>query len=71
MSNEAAKEDIYEMITKKAKYALKSRSRGLVHETYGAAVMARRLEAITNDEMWVLNAMLVKNGLNNPAAKLE
>lgn len=62
---------IYNELIKRANYALASKSRDLVYETYGAAKMARKLEAITNEQFFELNEMLVCNGLNNPKARLD
>ncbi len=58
---------IYEKLLKSAKYALKSHSRDLVYETFGAAKMAFNLKAITKSEFYELNDMLVVHGLNDPA----
>ena len=41
---------IYEELIRRANYALRSQSRNLVYETYGAAKMAHTLKAITKDE---------------------
>lgn len=62
--------EIFEELIGMADYALASRSLTLVHEAYGAAKMARELDAITGEQFWELNEKLVKNGINNPAAKL-
>ena len=51
---------------KRAQYALNSHSRDLVYETYGAAKMARQLQAITALQFDRLNEMLVVKGLNDP-----
>ncbi len=59
--------DTYKYLLKRAAYALNSHSRDLVNETYGAATMARNLNAITSEQMNTLNDMLVKHGLNDPA----
>lgn len=56
---------VYERLLKDARYALNSLSRDLVYETYGAAKMARNLEAITHDEFMTLNDLLIRDGLNN------
>lgn len=58
---------IYEELIRRANYALRGQSRNLVYETYGAAKMAHTLKAITKDEFYTLNDMLVKKGLNDPA----
>lgn len=62
---------IYNELIKRANYALASKSRDLVYETYGAAKMALKLEAITKEQFFELNEMLVHNGLNNPKARLN
>lgn len=59
--------DTYEHLLKQATYALKSQSRDLVYEAYGAAKMARNLGAITSDQMKTMNDMLVRHGLNDLA----
>ena len=38
---------VFYQLEKRAQYALNSHSRDLVYETYGAAKMARQLQAIT------------------------
>lgn len=65
------KQEIYEQLKKEAVYALNSKSIQLVCEAYGAAEMARQLEAITKDQFYELNDMLVRNGLNNPSAGIR
>ena len=57
----------YEHLLKQATYALKSHSRDLVYEAFGAAKMARNLGAITSEQMKTLNDMLVRHGLNDLA----
>lgn len=63
--------DTFEYLKRRASYALKSKSMNLTYEAYGAAKMARSLEAITHDEFMELNDMLVAKGMNNPAAGLK
>ncbi len=63
--------EIYKDLIKKADYALNSHSLDLVNETYGMTKMARHLNAITSEQFWELNEKLVRNGINNPRAKLE
>ena len=65
------KEDIFDYLMGRAKYAIKSKSLALTHETYGQAKMARKLLAITKEQFLELNKILVRNGINNPAAGLE
>lgn len=62
---------IYNELIKRANYALASKSRDLVYETYGAAKMALKLKAITYEQFFELNEMLVCNWLNNPKARLD
>lgn len=57
---------IFARLEREAKYALTSHSRDLVYETYGAAKMAKYLDAITNPQFDLLNSMLVVHGLNDP-----
>lgn len=54
-----------------AEYALKSHSLNLTYQVYGQAQMAYTLQAITKEEYLELNTMLVRNGMNNPAANLN
>lgn len=63
--------NIYEALINRARYALNSRSLNLVYETYGAAKMAGDMGAISKEQMAELNRMLVREGMNNPAAGLE
>ena len=57
---------LFARLEREAKYALNSHSRNLVYQTYGAAKMARELDAITKPQFDLLNDMLVKHGLNDP-----
>lgn len=59
---------IWEDLLKEANYARASRSRVLMHETYGAAKMARKMCAITQEQFMELNEKLVKNGINKPSS---
>ena len=65
------KTEVYKELIKHAKYALASKSRDLVYKTYGEACMAFKLDAISKDEYYELNTILVRNGINNPRACLE
>ena len=56
----------FKYLLKEAAYALNSHSRDLVYETYGMAKMAYNLDAITKDQFYSLNDMLVTHGLNDP-----
>ena len=57
---------LFARLENEAKYALRSHSRDLVCETYGAAKMAFELEAITKPQFFLLNELLVVKGLNDP-----
>lgn len=63
--------NIYKNLNKEADYALNSHSCNLVYQTYGKALMAYKLGAISKEEFYALTDKLVKNGLNNPKAALE
>lgn len=65
------KNEIFEELCGRAKYALLSKNRDLVYECYGAAKMAWKLDCISDGEFYELNRMLVTNGLNNPKAGLQ
>lgn len=54
-----------EHLVKASQNALASLSRDLVYETYGAAIMAYELGAISWSEFSKINKMLVRDGLNN------
>lgn len=58
---------LFSRLEREAKYALNSHSLNLVYQTYGAAKMARELDAITKPQFARLNEMLVVRGLNDPA----
>ena len=58
---------LFARLEREAKYALRSRSRNLVYQTYGAAKMAHELGAITDLQFKLLNELLVVKGLNDPA----
>lgn len=53
-------------IKRNAEYALRSHSKNLLYGAYGAAQMAYKLNAITKDEFYELNDLIVCHGLNNP-----
>lgn len=65
------KNEIFEELRVRAKYALLSRDRNLVCECYGEAKMAWKLDGISDGEFYELNDELVVNGLNNPKAGLQ
>lgn len=54
-----------EQLRRSAEYAINSKSRNLVYETYGAAKMAWACEAISKEEFYELNELLVVQTLNN------
>jgi hypothetical protein len=54
-----------------ANYAICSKSRDLVLETYGMVKMARTLCAITKEQFLELSEKLITKGINNPRAHLE
>lgn len=51
---------VFEQLKTNALYAQRSFSRELLYQTYGAALMARQLEAISRDEFMELNGMTVR-----------
>jgi len=59
---------IWEDLQKQAEYARASRSLTLMHEVYGAAKMARKMCAISQEQFMQLNEKLVKNGINKPSS---
>lgn len=62
---------IFEQLKKEITYALNSKSLTLAYQAYGATKMAFNLGAITKDEFYELNTMVVVNGINKPSAGLE
>ncbi len=62
---------IFNQLKKEIEYALNSKSRNLAYQAYGAAKMAWRLEAITDEQFYELNDMVITNGINKPSAGLE
>ena len=63
--------DWYRKLRERAKYALRSKSLSLCYEVYGMAKIAYEMGEISKEEAKELNTMLVRNGINNPKAKLE
>lgn len=63
--------EITRELFRNAEYALKSHSLDLTYQVYGQAQMAYTLHVITQEEFFELNTMLVRNGMNNPAANLN
>lgn len=59
-------QSIKSKIKRNAEYALRSHSKNLLYGAYGAAQMAYKLNAITKDEFYELNDLIVCHGLNNP-----
>lgn len=57
----------FDQLRREAQYALNSHSRDLVYQTYGSALAAYKLGAITKPQFDELNNMLVVHGLNDPA----
>lgn len=57
--------NVYEDLLKESEYAIRSRSRDLVFESYGKAKMAVRLKAITMQQFKELNRILIRDGVNN------
>ena len=58
--------EIWEDLQKQANYAVASKNKELMYEAYGAAKMARKMCAISAEQMRELNTKLVRNGINNP-----
>lgn len=58
--------EIWEDLQTQANYAVASKNKELMHEVYGAAKMARKMCAISAEQMRELNTKLVRNGINNP-----
>lgn len=58
-------QSMMEQLKHAAEYAINSKSRELVYETYGAAKMAWACEAISKEEFYQLNDLLVVKTLNN------
>ncbi len=56
---------LYEKLAKDIEYAKRSKSRGLLHEAYGALKMAYNLGVISYAEFTVLQIKAVREGLNN------
>lgn len=62
---------VFEKLVKNARYAIASKSVNLAYSAYGAAQMARELKAISREEFLTLSEMLIKDFINNPAARKE
>lgn len=61
---------LFARLERESKYALRSHSRNLMYQTYGAAKMAYELGAITKPQFLRLNEILVVKGLNDPATAI-
>ena len=61
---------LYEKLLKEAHYALDSNSKNLIYETYGKVKMAFELDALTREQFFELNDMLIRNGLNKRPLQL-
>lgn len=64
-TKEMTEKTVWQMLNDRADYAIRSRNRNLVYETYGAAKMAWDLQAISEVEFYLLNDKLVRDTLNN------
>ena len=64
-------ESIYLQLKKEIEYALNSKSLTLAYQAYGAVKMAYRLEAISKEQFFTLNDMVIVNGINKPSVGLE
>ncbi len=62
---------LFDNLKKESTYALQSKSRDLVYETYGSAKMACALGVISKDQFMEINHMLIKEGINNPQWRQE
>ena len=63
--------NIFNQLKKEIEYALNSKNRNLAYQAYGAAKMAWHLDAITDEQFYVLNDMVVTNGINKPSVWRE
>lgn len=63
--------NIYDELKKEIEYALNSKSLTLAYQAYGAAKMARKLSAITKEQFYELNEIVIVNGINKPSAGLK
>lgn len=62
---------IFNELKKEIEYALNSKSLTFAYQAYGAVKMACKLEAITKEQFFELNEIVVVNGINKPSAGLE
>lgn len=57
--------NLFDTLNMRADYAINSKSKSLVYQTYGECLMAEELGAITWNEFTALNTRLVRNTMNN------
>ena len=58
--------NLFDTLNKRADYAINSKSKSLVYQTYGECLMAEELGAISHNEYLApLNTRLVRNTMNN------
>ena len=57
--------NLFDTLNKRADYAINSKSKSLVYQTYGECLMAEELGAISHNEYLALNSRLVRNTMNN------
>ena len=62
---------IFNQLKKEIEYALNSKSLTLAYEAYGAVKMSFKLGAITKEQFFALNDMVIVNGINKPSAGLK
>lgn len=63
--------DAYGYLIEETKFAINSNNRDLVYKTYGKAEMARTLGAITYEQFWKINDVLIRCYLNGGACRKE
>lgn len=62
---------IFEKLCKDVGYAIRSNNENLIYECYGAAKMARTLEAISKEQFDRLHRTLIPGWINNVAHRKE
>lgn len=62
---------IFEKLCKNVGYAIRSNNENLIYECYGAAKMARALEAISKEQFDRLHRTLIPGWINNVAHREE
>lgn len=65
------KNNLFENLKKESFYALESKCRDIVFETFGSAKMAFMLGAISHDQFKEIMHMLISEGINNPQWRQE